>query len=199
MKRIIFSLVTVLLFVQGCLVVRATEYRITFNESFNRGKIMITFQDLRSDNIADSTQMDSEAYQKIAGRQAGDFSELLTMVTEDDPLLDALEMGIYLKKRYLVDQGECLDGRWEGIFEHLQFTEQGEALKVEEKEIVLTMKKDEDTDRIETDGQLSETETHFQISWPKTQHEIYWRLISDESSEQSVSLLKEYRNWLAQK
>ena len=195
MKRMIFSLIAVLFLLNGCLIVRSFEYRISFDENFNRAKIKIIFGDLRSDHISDATKMDSVAIKELQQKRQGDFDELLEMITDDEPLLDAVGMGIYLKKRYLFASENLLNGCWEGIFGDLRFTEEEESLKVLKNEIVLKIKKDDDTEYIETDGKLLELGEYIQITWPKTQRDIYWKLISKDDPTASISLLEEYQKW----
>ncbi len=197
MNRVLLSLMVVLFLVNGCLVVSATEYHITFDEKFKRGKIKIIFNDLRSDNIPDPAKKDSVFVSEMQRKRQGDFDDLLEMVKDDESLLDAVDMGIYLKKRYLAEANGQLNGYWEGIFNKLRFTDEKESLQVLDNEIVVKIKKEDEDDYVETDGQLSDHGDYVQITWPKTQHEIYWKIISKEDKTGSVSLINEYRKWNA--
>jgi len=195
MKRAILLILPVLFLLTGCLILRTTEYRISFNDNFSRGKIKIIFHNIRSDEMPDRSKTDSVAVKGLIKKREDDFRSLLEMTEDDASLLDALEMGIYLKKRYLFEKNNQLNGAWEGIFKNLNFGEDDGRLNIAENDIVLTFKKDSDTKRIETDGHLTENKTRVIITWPKTMHNIYWKTISKEESGESVSLLKNYKKW----
>ena len=197
MKRSILLLMPLIFILTACLGYRSLEYRISFDENFNSGKIMITFEDIVSDNFINPDTKDEadSTVQEIIKKRKNDFDQVLEMIEDDEELLDALEQGIYLKKRYLFEAGGKLHGRWEGIFKELTFTHEEESLRILKDEIFLTLKKDSDFERVETDGRLSQSENIITISWPKTQHEIYWKLILKEDQGQAVSLIDEFRKW----
>jgi len=196
MKRSNLLIIPLLFILTACLGFRSLEYRIEFDENFNTGKIVITFEDIVSDNFVNSDDKDEadSTIQKTLEKRKKDFEDVLEMVETDEGLLDALEQGIYLKKRYLFEAEGKLSGRWEGIFEELKFDHEEESLRILKDEIFLTLKKDSDIERVETDGHLNQSENIITISWPKTQMNIYWRLILKKDTE-AVSLIDEYQAW----
>ena len=195
MKRIFIPGIVVLFLLNGCLSFRATEYRITFDEKFKQGKIQIIFEDIQSDHIQDPTKTDSLNINEIKRKRQGDFDGLLEMIEDDESLLDAVEMGIYLKNRYLEEKDGHLNGYWEGIFNNLKFDDEKESLRVLESEIVLNLKIDAEDDSVHTNGKLTGSGKYVCITWPKTEHELYWKIVTKESEEKSVSLIDEYLKW----
>ncbi len=190
------SLIAILFVLTGCLGYQAVEYRIFFNENFKGGKVQITFEDIRSDNDVQFIESDKKNSLEIAEtrrKRMGDFDDVIKMCTSDEELIDAMDQGIYLKERYLFESNNKLFGRWEGIFSELKFDE-GDSLRVLKDEIYLTMEADNDTERIETDGNLTLTGNRFTITWPKTKCDIYWKIILKEQ-EKARSLINEYRAW----
>lgn len=197
MKRLTFALLICMIFIfTSCLGYRGIMYRIFFNENFKSGSIVMTFEDIQSDNdirLEDATQLDSAKTAKINRERASDFKSLLKMCQDDQELIDAMDQGIYLKKRYLYENNGKLFGRWEGIFSELKFDE-GDSLKILKDEIYLTMEMESGAERIETDGQLVQEGKRFTITWPKSKRDIYWRLIMKEEDD-ATSLIDEYRAW----
>ncbi len=199
MKRYFISAAAILFLLSGCLSFKAIEYRITFDKKFETAKIEITYEDIGSDKFIRAekdTGITAAEREEILQDRKDDFAELLGMIRDDKQLLSGVEQGIYFKKRYLFEKDKKLNGRYEGIFENLKFEDEEESLRILKDEIFLTLKKDRDIERIETDGQLNQSENIITISWPKTQKSIYWRQILKEDSE-TVSLLDEYRKWKA--
>ena len=198
MKRYVFSMMTIVFLLSGCLSFKAIEYRITFDKKFETAKIVITYENIGSDKFlrveTDTGMTDAEKREILQDRR-DDFTELLTMVQDDEPLLNGVEQGIYFKKRYLFEKDNQLYGRYEGIFANLKFEDKEESLRILKDEIFLTLKKDNDIERVETDGRLKQLENIITISWPKTQKSIYWRQVLKEE-EEAVSLLDEYRKWM---
>ncbi len=199
MKRYFVSAAAILFLLSGCLSFKAIEYRITFDKKFETAKIEITYEDIGSDKFIRAekdTGITAAEREEILQDRKDDFADLLGMIRDDKQLLSGVEQGIYFKKRYLFEKDKKLNGRYEGIFENLKFEDEEESLRILKDEIFLTLKKDRDIERIETDGQLNQSENIITISWPKTQKSIYWRQILKEDSE-TVSLLDEYRKWKA--
>ncbi len=197
MKRYFFSAAAILFLLSGCLSFRAIEYKITFDQKFETAKIVITYEDIGSDKFIDAkkdTGLTATEKEEILQDRKDDFAELLGMVQDDKQLLSGVEQGIYFKKRSLFEKDNKLIGRYEGIFENLKFEDEEESLRILKDEIFLTLKKDDDIERIETDGKLNQSENIITISWPKTQKTIYWRQILKEDGE-TLSLLDEYRRW----
>ena len=197
MKRYFISAAAILFLLSGCLSFKAIEYRITFDKKFETAKIEITYEDIGSDKFIRAekdTGMTAAEKEEILQDRKDDFAELLGLIQDDKQLLSGVKQGIYFKKRYLFEKDKKLNGRYEGIFEDLKFEDEEESLRVLKDEIFLTLKKDKDIERIETDGQLNQSENIITISWPKTQKTIYWRQILKEDTE-TVSLLDEYRKW----
>ena len=197
MKRYFISVVVVLFLLSGCLGFKVIEYRITFDKKFETAKIEITYEDIGSDEFiraAKDTGITATEKEEILQDHRDDFNDLLKMVQGDKSLLSGVEQGIYFKKRYLFEKDNKLNGRYEGIFENLKFDDEEESLRVLKDEILLTLKKDEDVERIETDGKLNQSKNTITISWPKTQKSIYWRQILKEEGK-TLSLLDEYRKW----
>ncbi len=201
MKRSFIAAVVILFLLSGCLSFKAIEYRITFDKKFEIGKIVITYENIGSDkfvSVKTDTAMSSVEKQEILQDRHDDFIDLVHMTQDDEQLLNGIKQGIYFKKRYLFEKDNALNGRYEGIFTNLRFDNKEESLRILKDEIFLTLKKDEDIERIETNGQLNQTENIITISWPKTEKTIYWRQILKENSE-TVSLLDEYRQWKTKK
>ena len=199
MKRYFISAAAILFLLSGCLSFKTIEYRITFGKKFEIAKIEITYEGIGSDKFIRAekdTGITAAEREEILQDRKDDFAELLGMIRDDKQLLSGVEQGIYFKKRYLFEKDKKLNGRYEGIFENLKFEDEEESLRILKDEIFLTLKKDRDIERIETDGQLNQSENIITISWPKTQKSIYWRQILKEDSE-TVSLLDEYRKWKA--
>ena len=190
------AVLPLLFMLTGCLGFRALEYRIQFADNFKTGQITITFEDIQSDNLIlpeEIANADTAEHKRILKKRAGDFEDVIDMCESDEQLLDAMEQGIYLKKRYIFECNNKLHGRWEGIFSELRFDE-GDSLKILKDEIYLTMKLGSDTERVETDGRLIRNDNRMKITWPKTQQNIYWKLIIKEADDSS-SLINEFRVW----
>ena len=197
MKRYYISAAIVLFLLSGCLSFKAIEYRITFDKKFQTAKIKISYEDIGSDKFISSekdTEMTAAERKEILQDRKDDFAELLGMIRDDKQLLNGVEQGIYFKKRYLFEKGGKLNGCYEGIFKNLKFEDEGESLRVLKNEILLTLSKDTDIERMETNGTLRESEDMITISWPKTQNTLYWRRILKENGK-TLSLLDEYRKW----
>lgn len=182
MKKIFtLSLMSLLVFISGCLTYERMTMRIVFDNPGNElsGKIYVT-------TIGVASTADS-----LAKRQK-DFDDILEFLLEDDFLLEEMKDGIYVKNRSLLKENNKLVFKYDGIFDELSFDDDFE-LKMINDELVAIL---DDDDIIEnSNGRIETDSTHTYIKWPRSTKEIYWEYKMEESGE-TYSLLPFYEEWL---
>jgi len=208
MKRSVILAGLISLFLSGCLGFRSIAYQLEFDDSFNKGKIKVTFEDIRSEELIipdfnifsekkeKKSESEEEKAQRIKQAKKDDFKELLDTYQSDDMLLDMVKQGIYIKDRFLYEKNGKLYGGFNGIFQNLKFDEDDFILNVLQDSVQLIVSSDNETERIETNGAKKQDETGTIITWPKTQRTLYWRVVlKTENPEKSHSLVDLYREW----
>ncbi len=208
MKRSILLAGIISLFLSGCLGFRSIAYQLEFNESFNKGKIKVTFEDIRSEELTihdfnllkDKTEKKTVSAEKkaqhIEDTKKEDFKELLDMYQSDDLLLDMVKQGIYIKNRFLYEKNGKLYGGFNGIFQDIKFDEDDFVLNISQDSIRLIISPDNETERVETNGLMRQDKNTTVITWPKTQHTLKWRMVLKSGDpEKSHSLADLYKKW----
>lgn len=167
-----------LLMVTGCLTYSKVLYEIEFDDKLEAGKIKITYFDIRSSE--ENTE-----------KQKSDFTELVQILEADDFLLDAMEDGIYIRNRTLIENDGQLNGTYDGIFRKLKIDSQ--EIKTSKNERTLTLKK-EDGYLVETNGNILESEDSYLISWPREQRRLVFS-ITISNNDKTYSLLDYYKSY----
>jgi hypothetical protein len=124
---------------------------ITYDENFQYGLIDVYFSGIAS---TDSTHE----------KQAADFEDLISMIEEDDFLLDMVEDGIYIKERRIFEKNGALHGFYSGVFRNLNID--GERLREEDNGHVLQIDVDQG-DKITSNGRIYQDTDSSSIFWPK--------------------------------
>ncbi|MEJ2052485.1 MAG: hypothetical protein P8X42_01080 [Calditrichaceae bacterium] len=180
-KYVVPSTILFFLIFQSCLTYRSVEYRIIFNENFDRGTISVNYNDIQSTE------------DKIEKRKK-DFDDLIDLLFGDDFLLDNVDEGIYVKDRKLWKENNTLRANFSGIFQDLKLEDS--ELKIENDERMLILKNNGDT--YECNGKLLQTDNNVIMVWPKDQKELYWKQNINLENEFTFPLIDYYNNWKAE-
>ena len=177
-KSLVLSTLFILFLLQSCLTYRSIEFRIIFNENFDRGEITVNYNDIQSS-------------EEKAEKQEEDFNDLVELLFGDDFLLDNVDEGIYVKTRKLWKEDGILKANFHGIFQELKLDDS--ELKIENEERMLILKND--GDKYECNGKVLHTEKNVIMVWPKDQKELYWKQIIDLEEDPTYSLVGYYDKW----
>ena len=179
MKKLLSLFILIILFLlQSCLTYRSIEFRITFNDNFDRGIISMNYNDLQSTD-EDLT------------KQEDDFNGLIELIFDDAFLLDNVDQGIYVKDRKLWEEDGVLKANFIGIFQKLKLDDDEFKIENEERMLILN----NEGDQYECNGKVLQTEKNVILVWPKDQKELYWKQIIAIGEEPTFSLIDFYNKW----
>ncbi|MFQ5709928.1 MAG: hypothetical protein ACE5HO_20930 [bacterium] len=173
-----------LFFLQGCVVFRFVETRVTLSPDNSPAKMVITYDDLSSDE---------DEIQDVRK----DFEELLKGWHGDKYLVERADEGVLVQDREVYIEDGKIMARESGILKDLNDTY---AFWVSNGErLMMFDDSGGDYELVESNGQVLKTKENTLIVWPDDAKELYWKQRLTEDSESfeknrplMVKWLKEY-------